>query len=178
MLEKVIENKISRIQKIKKSYKEIIPELEKLEKQDVSSSNVSFYSGVDGLCRMLDDFASRDEVVRYISAHDGMDDRILDYVKNNYLPRSSRHKNKNKIIINSGDKALEYKEIASDAYDEFVFIDPDKYKFNLTTAIYSDKVAFWSYKSSDLSGFVIKNRNVSNDLRMYFDIIKKFFQKT
>lgn len=175
LLENLINKKVQEAQKIKQTYKKILPNILDLSGEDLKSSNASYYSGVKGLCRMLDDFSAIDETVYYISAHEQMDDRILEYVTSNYLPVSNQHKNKNKIILAENKKSRQYAEIASNAYDEFIFINGDKYRFNLTTAIYSDKVAFWSYKESDLSGVIIKNKNVSEDLKNYFDIIRSYF---
>lgn len=175
-LEYIIDSRLASAKKLKSQYNQLLPMFSTIKLKEVRTSDVNFYSGVKGLCRMLDDFMAEDESVLYISAHNSMDERIRDYVNDVYLPKSNTHTNKNKIIFNDGPKSREYQKVASNAYDEFIFINADEYKFNVTTAIYADKVAFWSYATDDLSGVIVRNKNVSDDMRKYFDILKKYFQ--
>lgn len=175
LLDSIINKKQHEVEEMRNNFETLLPRIENLSSEDLKTSNASYFSGVKGLCRMLDDFSSLDETVYYISAHNNIDKRIMDYVVNRYIPLSNKHKNKNKIILSDGDKSRSYLELAKNAYDEFIFIDSNKHKFNLTTAIYSDKVAFWSYKESDLSGVIIKNKNASEDMKLYFQIMRNFF---
>jgi hypothetical protein len=137
---------------------------------------VQYFEGYEGLCRMLDDFCAVDQTVLYISGHNMMHPRVREYTYNVYLPICNKHQNKNKIILNDGEKAREYERVAGKAYDEFIFADPKKYPLSLTTAIYGNKTAFWSYDPVDMTGVIIENHLIANQMRTIFEVMKEKFK--
>src|SRR3989339_997024 len=163
LLEYKLLEKKAKVQKLINDSQTFIPILNTIKQSKINKSNVLYFEGIEGLCRMLDDFATKDQTVLYISGHNMMHPKIREYTYNVYIPTCNKHKNKNKIILNDGEKAREYKKIASESYDEFIFVDFQKFPFTLTTAIYGDKTAFWSYDPKDMSGVIIENRLIADN---------------
>src|SRR3989339_310753 len=134
LLEYKLLEKKAKVQKLINDSQTFIPILNTIKQSKINKSNVLYFEGIEGLCRMLDDFATKDQTVLYISGHNMMHP-----------------------------KAREYKKIASESYDEFIFVDFQKFPFTLTTAIYGDKTAFWSYDPKDMSGVIIENRLIADN---------------
>lgn len=172
-IENLLLEKQARIKKEITDFKEILPALSSFKNKNSTLPRMRYFEGYEGLCRMLDEFCSKDETVLYISGHNMMHPRIRKYVYDVYMPICNQHRNKNKIILNEGVKAHEYKEMAKKAYDEFIFVDSKKYPFTLTTAIYGNKVAFWSYDPQDMSGVILENQLIANNMRTVFKILEE-----
>jgi sugar-specific transcriptional regulator TrmB len=174
-LEHLVLDKIGNAKKLYSDFKETLPFLLSLQNKFSSVPKVRYFEGVEGLCRMLDDFCEKDQTVLYISGHNMMHPKIRKYTYETYLPISNKHINKNKIILNDGKLSREYSKIAKKAYDEFIFVDDKKCRFTLTTAIYGNKVAFWSYDPSDMSGVIIENHLIADNMRNIFGVLKTSF---
>lgn len=172
-LEYILLEKAAETKKQLNEYHELLPLFNSLQNKQSSIPKVRYFEGVKGLCRLIGDCCEEDQTVLFISEHNTMHPKIKDYVNNVYLPAASKHKNKNKMIINKGPEAKEYAEKASQAYDEIIFNDPKKYSFTLTTAVYGDKVALCSYNPADLSGIIIENKLIADQMRTMFEITKK-----
>ncbi|MFA6521687.1 MAG: helix-turn-helix domain-containing protein [Candidatus Gracilibacteria bacterium] len=177
-LEYVLMDRLASAKKIMEDYHEILPTLSALQNQAAPTPRVRYFEGYEGLCRMLDDFCAKDETVLYISGHNMMHPKIRQYTYNVYLPISNKHTNKNKIILNEGAKASEYEQVASKAYDEFIFVDPKVFQFTLTTAVYGNKVAFWSYDPKDMTGTIVENKLIADNMRTVFEVMRRFLKKT
>ncbi|MFA6024688.1 MAG: helix-turn-helix domain-containing protein [Candidatus Gracilibacteria bacterium] len=171
-------DKLGEAKKQMESFKDLVPLFKQQMNMWSSLPLVQYFQGVKGLERMLDDFSSVDQTVLYISGHNMMHPKIREYTYDVYLPAVRKHKNKNKIIMNDGEKAREYQKKASEAYDEFIFVDPVKFPLTLTTAIYGDKVAFWSYDPSDMSGVILKNSMMASQMRTIFEALRQFFSQS
>lgn len=174
-LENLLLGKMAAVKKSMADFKEILPALCNVRSKHSNVPKIQYFEGVEGLCRMLDDFCAVDQTVLYISGHNMMSQKIREYVYAVYLPISNKHENKNKIILNDGTKAREYKNLAAKAYDEFIFIDPEKFPLTLTTAIYGDKVAFWSYDPEDMTGVIIENTLIAENMRTMYNAMKNAF---
>jgi len=174
-IEYVLLQKVSAAKKEMADFLEILPAFGSLQNKMSLVPRVRYFEGINGLCRMLDDFCAVDQTVLYISGHNMMHPKIREYTYKVYIPISSRHANKNKIILNDGARAREYAKIASDAYDEFIFVDPKACAFTLTTAVYGNKTAFWSYDPADMTGVIIENQLISDNMRAVFFALKERF---
>ena len=175
-LEHFVLEKIANAKKLYSDFKETLPFLLSLQNKFSSIPKVRYFEGVEGLCRMLDDFCEKDQTVLYISGHNMMHPKIREYTYETYMPISNKHANKNKIILNDGNLSRQYSKIAKDAYDEFIFVDEKVCQFTLTTAIYGNKVAFWSYDPADMSGVIIENSLIAENMRNIFNILSSYFR--
>jgi sugar-specific transcriptional regulator TrmB len=171
----LIQGKIAEAKKLANTYNDVSELLSNYSKSQSITSDVEFYDGLEGLARLLDECSKTDQTVLYMSGHNCMDLEFRKYLFESYLPLSSKHNNKNKIILNEGRLARDYQRAASKVYDEFIFVDPDTFEFETTIAVYGNKVAFCSYDPNDLSGVVITNERISNDMRKHFYILKNYF---
>lgn len=174
-LEYFLLDKVAHFKRLIADFKHVAPLMDSLKRANTLSPLVQYYEGYEGLCRMLDDFAAIDQTVLYISGHNMMHPDIRKYVYDVYLPICDKHKHKNKIILNDGAKAREYQKKAKNSYDEFVFVKSKDFPLTLTTAIYGDKVAFWSYDPDDMTGVIIQNRLIAEHMRTIFGVMKKYF---
>ena len=174
-IEHLIQEKLYQVKQTELEFQNLSPLFSQLQNNLLSLPKVRYFEGHEGLCRILDDFVAEDQEVLYISGHNMMHPKIREYVNNVYLPICNKHKHKNKIILNEGEKAREYKKLASKAYDEFIFVDTKKHPFTLTTAIYGNCVAFLSYDPTDMTGVIIENKLIADNMRTHFKILKKHF---
>ncbi len=176
-IENILLGKLASAKKSMSDLKDMMPLLNGIRNDFTAPVKVQYFDGVEGLCRMLDDFAARDQEVLYISSHNNMHPTIREYVYSVYLPICDKQENKNKIILHEGELSREYEKKAKNSYNEFIFVNSDAYELTLTTAIYGDKTAFWSYDPSDMSGIIIQNKLIAANMRTVFSVFKSFFGK-
>ncbi len=176
-IEYILLEKSAKAKKELKEYKEILPLMASLTQNGIRNSEVTFFEGVQGLCRLVDDCTSKDQSVLFISEHNQIPNELKDYIQEIYLPASKKHSNKNKMIVHDGKQAREYAKEAKDVYDEVIFVDPKELDLTLSLAIYGNKTAFFSYQPEDLSGVIIENPLINKQMKSLFEIVKKQFKK-
>ncbi len=136
---------------------------EKKEKQETK-----FYKGLDGIKSILEDQINTEKPVYIIGAsYDAS--KILKYYMPHYT--STRVKKKLKLyLIYAGGK----REFAI-PYGETAYL-PESYASPVSTNIYGDKVAIvvWSIEPVAI---LIKNKNVADTYKNYFDILWKIAKK-
>lgn len=158
-------------------FKDLLPAFDKLKSPHSLLPKVSYYEGLESLYRTIEDCCSQDETVLFISSHNNMHPKVRDFVERVYIPKSQKHKHKNKMILSDGKAARNYLAKAEGVYDEVIFVDPKSNPFKLTVAIHGDKVDFISYDPADLSGIVIENPLLAEHMRTIFGIVKRSFKE-
>lgn len=175
MLESVLLQRQAEVKKQLNDFKDFLPMLARLENRQLAPK-VSYYQGLESLCRTIDDCCAKDETVLFVSSHGNMHPQIREYIEQVYVPKSRAHVHKNKMILSDSKVAHDYVKKAEGVYDDVVFVDPAKNPFKLTVAIHGDSVDFISYDPSDLSGVVIENPLIAEHMRVIFNILRAHFE--
>ena len=176
-LEYILLERSMRSKKQLSDLKDLLPDFKKIKNPNPLLPKVTYYEGLDSLYRTLEDCCSRDESVYFISSHNNMHPQVREFVERVYIPKSKKHKNKNKMILSDGETARAYLKKAEGVYDEVLFIDPKSNPFKITLAVHGNKVDMISYDASDLSGVVIENALIAEHMRVIFNIVKNHFKK-
>ncbi len=176
-LEYIILEKQAQAKKQMRDFKDLLPMLSSLQNKFSPVPKVRYFEGVEGICRTMDACCDTDETVYYISGHNNMHPKAREYCESIYLPKASKQKNKNKMIINDGVQARDYCKQAKDVYDEVIFVDPKKNPLTLTTAIKGNRTIFMSYDPKDMSGIVIENQLIADQMRTIYKMLKESHQE-
>lgn len=174
-IEYILQDKNAEIKKQMNIFRDILPILNGIHQTNSPLPKIQYFEGVEALCRLIDDCCKKDETVLFISEHNKMHPKIREYLNKVYLPVSRKHQNKNEMIVCDGVSSRNYAKIASEVYDEIIFVDPKLYKFTLTMAVYGNKVALCSYNPNDLSGIIIENPLIAAQMKIMFEIVKGNF---
>lgn len=172
-LEYILLEKQAKTKKQLSEFEALLPLLNGLKAKHGLASKVTYYDGLESLYRTIDDVCKEDQEVLFISSHNNMHPKVRHYIERHYLPKSKKHKNKNKMIVSDGTELRNYLKKAKGVCEEIILVTPNKNPFTLTTAIYGDKVSFISYDPKDLSGVIIENPLIANHMRSLFEICKK-----
>ncbi len=178
LIEYVLLKKHAKVKKQLQEYKDLLPALNTINNPLSPVPKVQYYEGLEGIYRTIDYCCDTDETIYYISGHNNMHPKVRDYCESIYIPKASKHLNKNKMILNDGPLAQDYVKKASEVYDEIIFIDPKENPLTLTTAIKGNKTTFMSYDSDDMSGIIIENQLIANHMKTIYKILKKHFKPT
>jgi len=162
--------------------KELAPVIDKMMNNLSSTPKIKYYEGVSGLQKTIDDSAERDEESFFISGHSNMHPQIRNYIEKSYIPAIKNHNRGIKIILNDSEKARQHIEKIRKARgtkpeDEVVFIDSGKWKFHLSTVVRGNKTSFVSYDPTDMTGIIIENRLIAEQMKTVFRSLLKFFKK-
>lgn len=174
-LQYFLQERVAREQKLMADYQDLLPFFNQLQNTESPLPKVRAFEGVQGLCNLIQDIYSEDVPGLFISEHSSMHPKIKDFVLKNYLPAARAHKHKKKMIISKTPQAEAYVKRAKGTYDEIFFVDPKEFPFSHTTVVYGNKVAFCSYNPADLTGVIIENKLIADQIRTVFGVLKKYF---
>lgn len=165
---------INDIEEKKKLILSALPELEGLKKQIKESSSVEIYEGFKGISTILAEVFRKKQQTYYFGSYS----KSIEILK--HLPEHSANVRLNnkvpaKIIIESFDEPRfhdkEYKKIT-----ELRFLESLK-DFPCMIFIYGEKVALYTLHG-DLVGIIIKNKEVSQAMKLIFDMYWKMSKTT
>jgi sugar-specific transcriptional regulator TrmB len=175
-LEYVLLEKQAKAKKQLNDLHDLLPMLNGLKNQHSLASKVTYYDGLESLYRTVEDCCAKDESVYFISSHNNIHPKVRSYIERAYIPKAKKHKHKNKMILSDGPESRKYIKKAKNVYDEVIFVDPKANPFTLTIAIHGDSVDFISYDPSDLSGVIIENKLIAEQMKVLYKVIKKQFK--
>lgn len=131
----------------------------------------NFYKGKNGLKTVMEDqLESSKEKEILVMGGSSVAYEILQFYFKWFDKRRVEKRIKTKIIFNKTDKNI------SIPYSEVKFL-PDKYTSPLAVNIYGDKVALILWSKENPLAIVIKNREISDGYRKYFDLMWKVARK-
>jgi sugar-specific transcriptional regulator TrmB len=170
-LEYVINEKQAEVKKLNSDFQDLLPFLAGMQNAASSIPKVRYFEGLEGLRRTVDNCCESDETVYFISSHNNMHPEIRSYIEDIYIPRSQKHKNKNRMIINEGPQTDSYLKKAKNVYEEVLRVPANKLPFKLTTAIHGNTTLFISYDPEDMSGMIIENPLLAEHMRSIYTAI-------
>ncbi|MBT4384249.1 hypothetical protein HOD30_00710 [Candidatus Peregrinibacteria bacterium] len=176
-LEYILLQKKAQANKQLSEFQNILPVLSALQNENALLPKVTYYEGLDSLCRVIDNCCTVDETVYFITSHNNMHPAIREYIENIYIPQSRKHKNKNKMIVSEGSQIKKYLDKAKGVYDEVILVDPKDNPFSIMVAIHGNSVDFISYDENDMSGVSIQNQLIADHMKTVFDLLKAHFDR-
>ncbi len=150
----------------------LLPEFQNIVSQFLPQSKISYFEGIDGMCKMVHLVLKNDVPIYFISAHN-FHPEIQNYIRNVYVPRRKKMKTKCYMIVTQSEAAKEYLDDASDLYEWVGYLErDDKYNIDSTIVIYEDKVQFMYCKGENPLGILIENSYFSKTMLAIFMMIK------
>jgi sugar-specific transcriptional regulator TrmB len=144
---------------------EIIPEMESLFALTKEKEETNFFKGRDGLKTVMEDQLSTGKEILIIGGSPDAYD-ILQFYFKWFDKRRIQNKQKVKIIFNKTDKKLDI------PLSEIRFL-PQKYSSPLAINIYGEKVALILWSKENPFAVVIKNKDLSDGYKKYFELMWK-----
>jgi len=160
---------IENINQRKKLIENVLPNLEALKKSVRESSSVEIYEGSKGLFTIRSDVFRKKQQTYYFGSY-SLSFEVLKHQPEHFRTIRLERKIPAKIVIDTYDEPTfhkrDYKKIT-----EMRFVDSLK-DFPCMVFIYGDKVALYTLKG-DLVGIIIKNKEVSQAMKLIFDMYWK-----
>lgn len=148
---------------------EALPEMQELFMKTREKEEVNFYKGRNGLKTVMEDqIATREEILIIGASPLAYD--ILQFYFKWFDKRRAESKIKVKIIFNKTEKKLKI------PLSEIRFL-PQKYSSPLAVNIYGDKIALVLWSKENPFAVVVKNAEMVEGYRKYFDLMWKIARK-
>jgi sugar-specific transcriptional regulator TrmB len=149
-------------------YYKLSDDLNAFYKKNICTPKVSIYEGQNGvntlLMKNLDD---NPQEVLVIGEYVQGEDHIPDYTN-----RRIKMKIPTKVVIPDSDFGRKTKKLDSES-DRLSYLVGEKYKFPASIHIYDKSVAVFTYTGNDPVGIYIENADITESMRMIFDLIEK-----
>ena len=144
----------------------VLPQLDAIKASLTKKPEIEMYEGINGLKSIFNDILKEKKETWFIG-----DPKMLDALQF-YFPHFIKQKRKQRIfskVITEDCKAMrKYKKEAPKKYINMKFTDK---KVEMTKVIYSNKIAFLTFKEKNSIGILIDNKDISNTERKLFDIL-------
>lgn len=156
--------KEAEIQKKKDYLKEIMPEIKALQIEEKNAPVVKYYEGKTGTAAMAEDLygGKVGGEMRLMYSFDLLMEQFTENERKIIQQKRQNSNIKVKSIINDDKKRLE-----TDA--QKINLDSEKYPITSEISIFNDKVRFSTLKGT-IVGLIIENKEISNTLKLLFDI--------
>ncbi len=152
---------------------QLLPSFQNIVSQFLPQSKISYFEGIDGMCKMVHLILKHDVPIYFISAHT-FHPEITNYIRNVYVPRRKKMKTKCQMIMTQSSASQDYLKDADDLYDWVGFIadDDDQYVLDATIVIYENKVQFMYCKGENPLGILIENAYFAKTMLTIFMMLK------
>ena len=162
---------INRLDTIKSSIEEILPQLRAIEKKEDSEPEVKFFKGKEGYIAILEDsLKGSPHEILYLGSQEDFTPLISEkYVTTKYIPaRLKQHIKFRQLVFPD---AISKKQAASDVAElrQTKFL-PNNYAFSSNITIYKDTVAYFSSKR-ELVSVMINSKDIAEMERQKFNIL-------
>ena len=154
------------IEERKNKIEEVMPKMLDFYIKTREKEETNFYKGKNGLKTVMEDQldSSKNNKEILIIGGSPIAYEILQFYFKWFDKRRVENKIKVKVIFNKTDKKLNI------PYSEIKFL-PDKYSSPLAVNIYGDKVALILWSKENPLAIVIKNKEISDGYRKYFELM-------
>lgn len=154
------------------STKTILWDLKSLMNPDMKMPSVKYFSWVEGVIDLIEDIFQEDFSSMYgaMEVTKDIHPEIKEYIETVYLSRRKKMKIVSKFILNDDELWREYGDPNKKLWREIVYVSPENYPFEWCMQIYANKVAFYSYKSGDLTGILIENKYIQQMMLSVFKL--------
>ena len=148
----------------------VINELMALYKRDEVTPKIQFFEGADGIVTMLEDvLKEKAPIYGALYLSEDIHPIISDYFENTYIPERQRSHAPSWALYNDSKKMRDYQEKDHDMNRISMLVPEDEFPFEICFHIYGDKIAFYSYRSSIMTGVIIQDSYMK---QMQFSLFK------
>ncbi|HLG24635.1 MAG TPA: helix-turn-helix domain-containing protein [Candidatus Nanoarchaeia archaeon] len=162
----IIDEKKFELDDVKKRFQKIIPELV-LKTAMQEKHDVRFFKGSEGLKTVFEDIMrTRKGYIGY--GPGGQIEKILKHSLDRIVAKMAKARITMKLVYNEGSRKIVKREKLA----EIRFV-PDEYSSHAAMRIYGDKVAILLLTEKDPLAIVIKNAEIAEGYRKYFNVIWK-----
>jgi len=163
----LMEEERRNLEKKKEDFRKILPSL-KLFREGKKKQDVRFFRGIGGLKTVYEDILrTKKECIGYGSG--AKIEEILKSYFRNYIKRRVKEKIKTRLIYEESERGKDY---TKNPRSQVKFL-PDKYSSHSSLRIYSDKTAIILMSKEDPLAIIIKNSEIADGYRKYFEILWK-----
>lgn len=162
----IIDEKENELEGLKKKFNSAIPEME-LMKKFKDSHDVRFFKGMEGLKSVFEDILRTKEDYMGYGPKDELSHILKHYYKH-VIERRVKAKIHTRFIC--GEESREIKK--ANPYSQVRYI-PEEYSSRAALRIYGSKVAIMLLSSKEPIAIVIKNREIADGYRKYFEVMWK-----
>jgi HTH-type transcriptional regulator, sugar sensing transcriptional regulator len=150
----------------------LLPEFQNIVSQFLPQSKISYFEGVEGICKMIHLLLKHDVPLYFISAH-SFHPEIQNYIQNVYVPRRKKMKSKCEMIITHHQTTEDYLDDASALYDWVGYLEKgDDHGINSTIVIFENKVEFMYGRGENPLGLLIENSYFAKSMMAIFNMLK------
>ena len=151
------------------SINDVLPEMMLLYQQTKEKQETNFYKGKEGLKTIFEDQIETGKEILVLGASSLAYEILRFYFK--WFDKQRKEKGiKTRIIFNKTDKSLRI------PLSEIKYL-PQKYISPLAINIYDDKVAIILWSKDNPLAIIIKNREISEGYKKYFELMWKISKK-
>jgi len=162
----IIEEKKFELESLKNDFGKIIPELE-LRTSLQEKHDVRFFKGVEGMKTVFEDIIRTGK--DYIGYGPGYQlEKILKHYFKHFVDKRIKSKIKIKLIYDEISRKLVKKNQLSD-----IRYIPQQFSSHAALRIYGDKVALLLLSEEEPLAIVIKNKEIADGYRKYFEVMWK-----
>jgi len=148
---------------------DILPEMLKVYEEKKEKQETNFYKGKQGLKMVLEDQIETKKEICILGASP-LAYEVLQFYFKWFDKRRKEHKIKAKILFNQRNIKIKM------PYTEIKYL-PQKYASPVAVNIYSDKVAIILWSKDNPLAIVIKNKEISEGYKKYFELLWKVAKK-
>ena len=150
--------------------KKLIPQLESIFNRSESKPRVKMYEGIDGLYKIYEDtLVEKKDIYAFIGVSEGMA-TMGKRLQANYVPQRIKAGIKAHVIASDTKVSRIFQNKDKENFRETRLIPEDKYPFSIEVDIYSNKVAFISFKKRELIGVIIESSEIAKTMKSIFDL--------
>jgi sugar-specific transcriptional regulator TrmB len=150
--------------------KDVVPELQKLQSQEIKRPQVGFYEGVEGVKAIYEDTLHAKETVRTLANYEERNKHLKEYFQDYYTRRKQQKVFVKAIYPNTPFGKLRQARDIED-YRESKLIDAKKYKWLPEIQFYDNKVAISS--ANERIGVLIESDEIAQGMKVLFDLAWK-----
>ena len=162
----IIDEKKFELDNVKSDFSRIMPELELRTKMQ-PKHDVRFFKGVEGLKTVFEDIIRTGK--NYVGYGPGQQiERVLKHFFRHYVNSRVKSKIRLRLIYDEASRGI----VKINPLSEIRFM-PNQYSSHAALRIYGDKVALLLLSEEEPIGIVIKNNEIAEGYRKYFEVMWK-----
>ncbi len=155
-------------------FNSILPELKAFLVGTPNKPQVKVFEGEDELKNMYEDTLRYPGSTFYsFLGTSNADKKLIQYLTNHYLRKRKMKNISFKVIATNTKDGQKYKESDSTNLRETKLISADDYPFSIEILIYEGKVAFISYKETEMFGLLVESNEIYSTMKGIFQFFWK-----
>lgn len=159
---------IDELKEKQEKLKQILPEMQSLKASLPKKPNIELYEELNGLKSIFNDILKENKETWFIGASQ-MIGKLKFYFPH-FITQKRKQKMFSKVITTDCSSMRKYKRKAPAEFISMRFI-PDK--IDVTKIIYSNKLAYLTFKEKDSIGILVENKNIADQERLLFELMWK-----